>query len=210
MIPKTVVFDLGAVLLQWHPVDLVARMLPQHAPDREAAEALCERIFEGLHPRSTWAEFDRGRVEPDALSVQLARQTDVPADDLLDFIHAIPDHLTTKLDTAALLPRLLMHGHRLAYLSNMPLPYCERLLQERDFFQFFDGGLFSGVVGLVKPEQAMFARAESELELDPDSTVLIDDNSNNVLAARRRGWETIHFVDAKQCERELLALGLLE
>jgi putative hydrolase of the HAD superfamily len=210
VIPKTVVFDLGAVLLHWQPVDLVARMLPQHAPDRKAAEALCERIFESMHPRSTWAEFDRGRVEPDALSVQLAKQTGVPADDLLDFIHAIPDHLTTKLDTVALLPRLLSHGHRLAYLSNMPLPYSERLLQERDFFQFFDGGLFSGVIGLVKPEQAMFARAESELMLDPDNTVFIDDNPHNVQAAQRRGWETIHFEDALQCEQELLDLELLE
>ena len=210
MIPKTVVFDLGAVLLHWQPVDLVARMLPQHAPDRAAAEQLCTRIFEDLHPGSTWADFDRGRVEPDALADLLAVQTGVPADDLLDFIHAIPDHLHTKLDTQALLPRLLSHGHRLVYLSNMPLPYSERLLQERTFFQYFDGGIFSGVIGLVKPEQAMFARAESELELDPDNTVFIDDNLHNVQAARRRGWESIHFVDAQQCETELLDLGVLE
>lgn len=210
MIPKTVVFDLGAVLLHWQPVDLVARMLPQHAPDRAAAEQLCTRIFEGLHPGSTWADFDRGRVEPDALADLLAVQTGVPADDLLDFIHAIPDHLHTKLDTQALLPRLLSHGHRLVYLSNMPLPYSERLLQERTFFQYFDGGIFSGVIGLVKPEQAMFARAESELELDTDNTVFIDDNLHNVQAARRRGWESIHFVDAQQCETELLDLGVLE
>jgi putative hydrolase of the HAD superfamily len=210
VILKTVVFDLGAVLLRWQPVDLVARMLPQHAPDRAAAEQLCERIFEGLRPGSTWADFDRGRVEPDALAELLAVQAGVPADDLLDFIHAIPDHLHTLMDTQALLPRLLSYGHRLVYLSNMPLPYSERLLQERTFFQYFDGGLFSGVVGLVKPEPAMFARAESELELDPDNTVFIDDNLHNVQAARRRGWEAIQFTDAEQCERELLDLGVLE
>jgi HAD superfamily hydrolase (TIGR01549 family) len=210
MILKTIVFDLGAVLLRWQPVDLVARMLPQHAPDRAAAEQLSERIFEGLRPSSTWADFDRGRVEPDALADLLAAQAGVPADDLLDFIHAIPDHLHTLMDTQALLPRLLSHGHRLVYLSNMPLPYSERLLQERTFFQYFDGGLFSGVVGLVKPEPAMFARAESELELDPDNTVFIDDNKHNVQAARRRGWEAIQFTDAEQCERELLDLGVLE
>jgi FMN phosphatase YigB (HAD superfamily) len=210
VILKTIVFDLGAVLLHWQPVDLVARMLPQHAPDRAAAEQLCERIFEGLRPGSTWADFDRGRVEPEALAELLAAQSGVPADDLQDFIHAIPDHLHTLMDTQALLPRLLSHGHRLVYLSNMPLPYSERLLQERTFFQFFDGGIFSGVVGLVKPEPAMFARAESELELDPDNTVFIDDNLHNVQAARRRGWEAIQFTDAEQCERELLDLGVLE
>ncbi len=210
VIPKTVVFDLGAVLLHWKPVDLVARMLPQHAPDRAAAEQVCERIFQGLRPSSTWADFDRGRVEPDALADLLAAQSGLPADDLLDFIHAIPDHLHTKLDTQLLLPRLLSHGHRLVYLSNMPLLYSERLLQERTFFQYFDGGIFSAVVGLVKPEQAMFAKAESELELDPDNTVFIDDNLDNVEAARRRGWEVIHFTDAEQCARDLFDLGVLE
>ncbi|MCX7279114.1 MAG: HAD family phosphatase [Burkholderiales bacterium] len=207
---KTVVFDLGAVLLHWQPVDLVATMLPQHAPTPEAAQQLCERIFQGLHPGSTWAEFDRGRVEPDDLAVQLAAQTGVDADDLLDFIHAIPDHLHTKLDTAALLPRLQARGHRLVYLSNMPTPYSERLLQEREFFHYFDDGIFSGLVGLVKPEHAIYAKAESEFGLTPEHTVFVDDNAHNVQTARARGWQAIQFLDAAQCERDLQALGWLE
>ena len=209
MIPKTVVFDLGAVLLHWQPADLVARLLPHYAPNQDAAEQLVGRIFEGLHPGSLWAEFDRGRVEPGPLALQLAAQTGVRADHLLDFIHAIPDQLTTKQDTAALLPRLLAHGHRLVYLSNMPLPYSERLLQERDFFRYFDGGVFSGVIGLVKPERAIFTHAESALKLTPHNTVFVDDNLHNVLAARERGWQSIQFVDAAQCERDLRIAGCL-
>ncbi len=205
----TVVFDLGAVLLRWQPVDLVARLLPQYASTRDAAEQLVGRIFEGLHPGSTWAEFDRGRIEPGALAMQLAAKTGVRADHLLDFIHAIPDELTTKQDTAALLPRLLAHGHRLVYLSNMPLPYSERLLRERDFFQYFEDGVFSAVVGLVKPEPAIFAHAESALKLTPHNTVFVDDNLHNVMAARERGWQSIQFVDAAQCERDLQNAGCL-
>jgi putative hydrolase of the HAD superfamily len=91
----------------------------------------------------------------------------------------------------------------------MPLPYSERLLQERDFFQYFDNGVFSGVTGLVKPEQAIFAHAESELKLTPHSTVFVDDNLHNVLAARERGWQSIQFVDAAQCERDLRVAGCL-
>jgi HAD superfamily hydrolase (TIGR01549 family) len=208
--PQTLVFDLGAVLLHWQPVDLVMQLLPEYAPTRDAAEQLVARLFEGLHPGSRWAEFDRGTVEPEPLAAQLAAQTEVDADLLLDFIHAIPDHLTTKDDTAALLPRLLAQGHRLVYLSNMPLPYSERLLQERDFFQHFEDGIFSAVIGWVKPEQALFAHAESALNLNPDNTVFVDDNLHNIVAARARGWRCIHFVDAAQCERELYEAGCLE
>ncbi|WP_367850015.1 HAD family hydrolase [Rhodoferax sp. WC2427] len=205
---KTVVFDLGAVLLHWQPADIVRHELPGHAPTAAAAQALCERIFQGLHPGATWADFDRGSVEPAPLAALLAAQSGVAAHDLLRFIHAIPDHLHTKQDTAALLPRLQAQGHRLVYLSNMPTPYADRLL-ERDFFGHFEDGIFSARVGLIKPEHAIYALAETRFGLTPADTVFIDDNAHNVATARARGWQAIQFLDAAQCERDLAQTGWL-
>ncbi|WP_394787984.1 HAD family hydrolase [Rhodoferax sp.] len=209
MTAKTVVFDLGAVLLHWKPVELAMHLLPEHAPDPLAAAALCERIFQGLHPGATWAEFDRGTVEPAPLAALLAAQSGVDAADLLHFIEAIPDHLHTKDDTAALLPRLQAEGHRLVYLSNMPTPYSQHLLQQRAFFSYFEDGIFSGRVGLVKPEHPIFELAESQWDLTPADTVFIDDNAHNIATAQARGWQAIQFLDAAQCERDLQALGWL-
>lgn len=203
------IFDLGAVLLHWQPVELVGRMLAHHAPDLASATALSARIFEGLHPASTWADFDRGLLEPEVLATLLAAKTGVGAPALLRFVNAIPDHLHTLADTALLLPRLQARGHRLVYLSNMPAPYSERLLAERDFFNYFEDGLFSGRVGQVKPEHPIFEMAESRFKLDPARTVFIDDNASNVATAASRGWTAIQFLDAAQCERDLLDLGLL-
>lgn len=205
---KTVVFDLGAVLLHWQPIEIVQHELPLHAPTAAAAQALCERIFQGLHPGATWAEFDRGRFEPAPLAAALAAQSGVDAQELLRFIHAIPDHLHTKQDTAALLPRLQAQGHRLVYLSNMPAPYADRLLA-RDFFDHFEDGIYSAHVGLIKPEPAIYALAETQFGLTPADTVFIDDNPHNIAAARARGWQGIQFLDAAQCERDLEAMGWL-
>jgi putative hydrolase of the HAD superfamily len=206
--PKTVVFDLGAVLLHWQPIEIIQQELPLHAPTAAAAQALCERIFQGLHPGATWAEFDRGTFEPAPLAAALAAQSGVDAQELLRFIHAIPDHLHTKQDTAALLPRLKAQGHRLVYLSNMPTPYAERLLG-RDFFDHFEDGIYSGHVGLIKPEPAIYALAETQFGLAPADTVFIDDNAHNIAAARARGWQGIQFLDAAQCERDLEEMGWL-
>nr|WP_315228650.1 HAD family phosphatase [uncultured Albidiferax sp.] len=205
---KTVVFDLGAVLLHWQPIEIVQHELPLHAPTAAAAQALCERIFQGLHPGATWAEFDRGTFEPAPLAAALAAQSGVDAQELLRFIHAIPDHLHTKQDTAALLPRLQAQGHRLVYLSNMPAPYADRLLA-RDFFDHFEDGIYSAHVGLIKPEPAIYALAETQFGLTPADTVFIDDNPHNIAAARARGWQGIQFLDAAQCERDLEAMGWL-
>lgn len=209
MTPQTVVFDLGAVLLHWKPIELAMHLLPVHAPNPAAAEALCERIFQGLHPGATWAEFDRGSVEAGPLADLLAAQSGVDAAELLGFIHAIPDHLHTKGDTAALLPRLQAQGHRLVYLSNMPSPYADRLVAERDFFDHFEDGIFSARVGLVKPEHGIYALAEQQFGLSPAHTLFIDDNAHNILTARSRGWQAVQFLDAAQCERDLTSLGWL-
>lgn len=207
--PKTAVFDLGAVLLHWQPTEIIQHELPQHAPNAAAAQALSERIFQGLHPGATWAEFDRGTVEPAPLAALLGAQSGVDAAEMLRFIHAIPNHLHTQHDTAALLPRLQAQGHRLVYLSNMPTPYADRLLNERDFFDHFEDGIFSARVGLVKPDHAIYALAETQFGLTPADTVFIDDNAYNVATARARGWQAIQFLDAAQCERDLLKMGWL-
>ena len=208
-IPKTVVFDLGAVLLRWQPAEIIQHELPRHAPTFAAAQALCERIFQGLHPGATWADFDRGTVEPAPLAALLAAQSGVEATEMLRFIHAIPNHLHTQQDTAALLPRLQAQGHRLVYLSNMPTSYADRLLGERDFFDHFEDGIFSAQVGLVKPEHAIYALAETQFGLTPADTVFIDDNAHNITTARARGWQAIQFLDAAQCERDLVEMGWL-
>ena len=198
------------MLLHWQPVDIALQELPQHAATPAAARALCDSIFQGLHPGSTWAEFDRGAVEPAPLAAILAAQSGVNVTDMLRFIHAIPDHLQTKHDTAALLPRLQAQGHRLVYLSNMPTSYADRLLVERDFFDHFEDGIFSSRVGLIKPEPGIYALAETQFGLTPANTVFIDDNLHNVATAQARGWQAIHFLNAVQCERDLTALGWLE
>lgn len=209
LLAKTVVFDLGAVLLHWQPTEIIQHELAQHAPNTAAAQVLSERIFQGLHPGATWAEFDRGSVEPAPLAVLLAAQSGVDVAEMLRFIHAVPDHLHTKQDTAALLPRLRTQGHRLVYLSNMPTSYADRLLEERDFFDHFEDGIFSARVGLVKPEHAIYALAETRFGLTPAETVFIDDNPHNVATAHARGWQAIQFRDAAQCERDLVEMGWL-
>ena len=205
----TVVFDLGAVLLQWQPIQLLQRILPRHASNEAEAERLCAQVFGGFGPESAWAEFDRGGHEPAALAEILSLRTGIAPPQLLDFILAVPDHLHTKPDTAALLPRLAAEGHRLVYLSNMPAPYADRLLAERDFFHHFEDGIFSARVGFIKPQHGIFALAERQFGLSPAHTVFIDDNAHNVAAARERGWQAIQFSDARQCEAELLASAWL-
>lgn len=206
---KAVVFDFGAVLFHWQPLTLLQQCVPELAPDDAAARALAAQVFESFTPDSDWARFDLGRIAEDELAQRIATRIGVQAAQVRRVIDAIPPHLQPQPATVALLRRLHAAGHRLYYLSNMPVPYADHLERENDFIAAFSDGIFSGRVGLVKPHAAIFELAEQRFGLQPADTVFIDDHAGNVQAARARGWQALQFVDAAHCAADLQAAAWL-
>lgn len=200
---RTLVFDIGGVVVRWQPQTLVQALLPALAPDVRRAQALVGDIFQGFALDSDWADFDRGVVAPAALAARLAARTGYPLPAMQALIDAIPDHLVPMPESLDLLARLRAAGHRLTLLSNMPPPYIDHLLARHACFADFDAGVFSGHIGLIKPEPAMFDHARQALALDLQHTLFIDDNPANTGAAQALGWQALHFENAAQCEAVL-------
>ncbi|MCU0964269.1 MAG: HAD family phosphatase [Burkholderiaceae bacterium] len=200
-----VVFDFAGVLFHWQPQHLVRRTLPQHATDEASARRLVDDIFQGY--RGDWAEFDRGRIEVPALVRRIAARTGLPHGDVQAVVDAVPAELQPMPATVALLRRLHAQGRRLHFLSNMPAPYAEHLEREHDFLRCFESGVISARVQQIKPEPGIFDTAERLFGAEPAQLVFIDDMADNVHAARRAGWNALHFVDAADCEAQLRRQG---
>jgi putative hydrolase of the HAD superfamily len=109
--------------------------------------------------------------------------------------------------TVALLRRLHAQGRRLHFLSNMPAPYAEHLEREHVFLRCFESGVISARVQQIKPEPGIFDTAARLFGAEPAQLVFIDDVADNVHAARRAGWNALHFVDAADCEAQLRRQG---
>jgi putative hydrolase of the HAD superfamily len=210
---KAVIFDLGGVLLQWQPFQVLQQVVPELAPDEAAARVLAARLFQSFVPGSPWADFDRGRVDEPTLALRLAAAlTDdyaATVQQMRRVIDAVPSHLAALPDSVALLMRVKARGHRLFFLSNMPAPYAARLAAANEFLAAFDDGLYSAHVGLLKPEPGIFSLASERFELDAAQTIFIDDHADNVAAARHQGWQALHFQTAAQAAVELAAGGWL-
>ena len=206
---SAVVFDFGAVLFQWQPLALLQRCVPELAADDAAARRLAAQIFESFTPDSDWARFDLGRIAEAELAERIAARTGIGALQARRVIDAIPPHLQPQPATVALLGPLRAAGHRLFYLSNMPRPYADHLERCNPFIAEFADGIFSGRVGLMKPDAAIYALAETRFSLDPAHTLFIDDHAGNVQAAAGRGWQTLQFADATSCEQALRQRGWL-
>ena len=209
MTRRTLVFDIGGVVVRWQPLQLMQQVLPAQAHDEASAKAVAAAIFQGLTPGGDWAEFDRGRIEPVALAERIAARTGFAARNVIALIAAIPAHIQPMPASVALLERVRAAGHRLALLSNMPAPYADHLEATHACFGWFEASVFSGRVGLMKPERAMFDHARDALALDLEQALFIDDHPGNVEAARACGWQALRFESAAQCEADLRRDGWL-
>ncbi|HLB40923.1 MAG TPA: HAD-IA family hydrolase [Candidatus Babeliales bacterium] len=70
--------------------------------------------------------------------------------------------------------------------------------------------IFSSQTGSMKPEATIFTYATNKYQLAPNRCILIDDQLENVLAARAAGWLAILHTDAKSTAQELAQLGVFD
>lgn len=209
-----VVFDFGAVLFTWRPIDLVTECFPDRAPTPALAGHLAHEVFG--HP--DWQAFDRGTASMDEVIERTVARLGLDRQALTQLVGEIGERLVPMPDSIALLTRL--HALRaqqqaqggqplkLYFLSNMPVPYARTLERLHAFLKAFDGGIFSGDVLLIKPEPAIYQLLQSRYVLEPAKTVFIDDLLGNIEAAQAQGWHGIHFKNAQQVTQALQAAGL--
>lgn len=208
-----VVFDFGAVLFTWRPLDMVAKWFPERAHSPAAAGHLAHEMF----GHADWLAFDRGTVSlPEVIDLMATRLT-LDRAKLATLIEPMDSLLEPMSESVAMLARLVALRQRAAagetpvklyFLSNMPAPFARTLERLHAFLGDFDGGIFSGDVQHIKPEPAIFELLQSRYGLEPAKTVFIDDLLGNVQAAQTQGWHGIHFKSAAQVEHDLKALGL--
>jgi putative hydrolase of the HAD superfamily len=195
-----VVFDFGAVLVTWRPLEIVAEVFPERAASKEQARQLASDLF----GHEDWFDFDRGLVSVDAVVERSARRLSLDKDTVYALVSGIGERLQPMQETLAVLHALQERreagdGVRgLYFLSNMPEPYARELEQKHAFLKHFDGGIFSGDVFLSKPDARIYEALQSRYALEPERTVFIDDLPANIEAAQALGWTGIHFTSAAQ------------
>lgn len=211
-----IVFDFGAVLFTWRPVDLMMEVFPERAATVAQAGHLAHAVF----GHSEWQAFDRGTMAMDDVVARIAHRLDLDKDALGALVASIGERLVPMPESVALLAQLQALRTQVAeqadgaiklyYLSNMPVPYARTLERLHGFLQEFDGGVFSGDVLLIKPEAAIYQLLQTRYALEPEQTVFIDDLLPNIQAAEALGWHGIHFKSAVQVRQELFAQYLCQ
>ena len=80
-------------------------------------------------------------------------------------------------------------------LSNWSAETYEGMEETYPFLKDFDGKIISGRDFLIKPDPAIYELAISRFDLIPEETLFIDDRLDNIEAAQKLNFQTIHLTD---------------
>lgn len=201
------VFDFGAVLVNWQPVNMMAECFPQQADSVAHAGHLAHAVF----GHTDWQDFDRGVLTMDEVIARTSARLGLDAQRFDALVRSIGQRLLPMPESIAWLASLKDRREagedvHLYFLSNMPVDYARVLEQTYDFVGWFEGGIFSGDVGAIKPEAAIYQQLQQRHALEGQQTVFFDDLLGNVQAARAQGWHAIHFHNAAQAQADWAAL----
>ena len=184
---KGLLLDFGGVLT----ASLYGRMAEFCVQAGLPADAMTSalRTEEG---RAVLARAEAGLAPQRDLEVVLGRQLGLPADGLIARLLA-PDAMPPRAETMDLARRARAAGIPTGLLSNSLGPGGYDVYAGYDLAALFDVVVISHLVGLRKPEPAIFELAAEKLGLAPADCVFVDDTRGHVRAARAAGMAAVQF-----------------
>ncbi len=192
---KSIIFDFGGVLLRWAPQRIIESFY--------SVDLLREKLRRHVFDHPDWLELDRGTFDDEAAAHRFAVRMARPPEEMHALLAAVRESLTPIHDSIALLRELHGEGIPLYGLSNMSASNFAYLRRRYDHWSLLQGIVISGEIKLIKPDAAIFEYICRQYELEPGETAFVDDNGENVEAARKLGFHGIQFVNADLCRRAI-------
>ena len=191
---RNVIMDLGGVMLEWNPDQLLSPFQPEPRLRRQ----LRAQVF-----GPDWRLFDRGQLSETELIERLERTSGLTRSNAVEIVAGARDSLREKPETVRIVRTLHQRGFDLYCLSNMPGPFYEDLRRRHTFWDVFRGVVISGEIQLLKPEPEIYMHLLERFGLRAQESVFVDDVQANVDGAKSVGLHAIRFRDATQCQQEL-------
>ena len=88
-------------------------------------------------------------------------------------------------------------------LSNWSSETFIGVTEDYPFLKQFDGMIISGQENLIKPNIAIYNLAVERFNLNPSETVFIDDKIENIISAKKIGFNTIHLEDPSSIKKDI-------
>lgn len=177
---RNVVFDIGWVFVHLDHQPFLDFLLAHGADAPDLASVLARIALD---------DHECGRMDGRGLLERCAALAARPMD--LEAAHASWVSMFEVQPQMVELAHRLSERYRVYLLSNIGDLHWSHLSREYQLHRIGHGALPSFVAGVMKPDEGIYVEAERRFSLTPAETVFIDDRTENIAAARSRGWHGI-------------------
>ena len=194
---RNVVFDIGWVFVHLNHRPFLD-FLSAHGADAPDLDSVLVRI--------ALEDHECGRMNGQGLLERCAALASKPMS--LEAAHASWVDMFELRPQMVQLARRLSERYRVYLLSNIGDLHWQHLSREYQLHRIGHGALPSFEAGVMKPHEGLYIEAERRFALTPAQTVFIDDRTENIAAARRRGWHGIVHTGFESTVEALRDLGV--
>jgi 2-haloacid dehalogenase len=192
---KTIIFDLGGVLIDWNPRYVYSKIFDNEADTEWFLENICT---------SAWnLSIDAGKPFAEAVKERSAQYPEW-VKQIKAFHLRWEEMLGGDIPESVEILKMIQTAGCFVYgLTNWSAETFPIAYDRFKFLQTFDGIVVSGAEKLTKPDPAIFELLLHRYSLDAGNCLFIDDNMHNITAAAELGFDTIHFINSGQLLDEL-------
>lgn len=185
---KAIIFDCFGVLYPDTFWGLVRKF--NHGIDEREFHDLIRQCDMGITTRDgMWdATAELLGMSRDELDIELKKFGGID-DDMMSFIAQLRDR-----------------GYRIGMISNVGRGFIDKVFTGYDPQKYFDDIVLSNEVGLLKPDPAIYKLSASNLEVDTNQCIFIDDIPKNAEGATATGMQGIVYKSLAQTKQDIEAI----
>lgn len=199
---NTIIFDLGAVLIDWNPHYVYRTIFDDEQEMKNFLATVCT---------SDWnEEQDAGRSLQEGTDLLVAQFPEHEAN-IRAFYGRWVEMLGDPFHGTVEIFKQLKESnkYKIYALTNWSAETFPFAVARFNFLDWFDGVVVSGTEKMRKPTPEFYQVLLDRYNVNPAESLFIDDNYRNVLAAEKMGIKSIHFKSAEELSAKLNELGVL-
>ncbi len=185
------VFDLGGILIDWSPLRLYRKLLPE-----KDAQDFLQNVC-----TSSWNfQQDLGRDFSEANAELIARFPQKK--DLIEAYYGRWFEMCNGLYQKNIQLRniLKFQGHTVCALTNFARPTLELAIQNLPELGRFDFMMVSADLKQAKPEPDIYLALMDKSRGRPEEHIFFDDKKENIQTALNLGWQALHIPEGETIE----------
>ena len=197
----TIIFDVGNVLIDFR--------YWEYMEDLGFEEETIGFLKDNMIFTDFWEAMDRGDEDMDEAREFFCERYPELKNEITLFWNNVAEIVAEYDYAKPLLHALKEKGYRVYLLSNYPKKLAELHWAKFTFLSETDGHIISAVERIAKPDPAIYRLLMDRFRIQAEESIFIDDNQNNVEAAKKLGIDAWLFTGYDELMTRMKERGIL-